>query len=225
MKHLFKIKQIIFLFSVLILIVSIFAIHGVYAKEGTVVENKVVILDPGHGGWDPGKTGEKGSDEKDINLKIAENVKFLLELGGAEVYMTRYDDSALGQNKQSDMKERMSVSENTNADVLVSIHQNAYPSANAKGAQTFFYKSSEEGRKLAQLIQKELVSLSSGENTREAKENSSYYMLKKSDTVSVIVECGFISNPEEEALLNEEEYQQKIAWAIYKGIFSYFEQQ
>ena len=68
MNHLFKIKQIIFLFSVLILAVSIFVIHGVYAKGGTVVANKVVILDPGHGGWDPGKTGEKGSDEKDINL-------------------------------------------------------------------------------------------------------------------------------------------------------------
>ena len=78
MNHLFKIKQIIFLFSVLILIVSIFAIHGVYAKEGTVVENKVVILDPGHGGWDPGKTGEKGSDEKDINLKISYKHKLLL---------------------------------------------------------------------------------------------------------------------------------------------------
>ena len=200
------------------------------SRENTVetmlpVNAKVVILDAGHGGWDPGKTGTQGDNEKNINLQIAQKLKQYLEQGGAVVYMTRNSDEALGQKKGEDMKERKRIANESEGDIFVSIHQNAFPKGSAKGAQVFYHKQSQEGKKLAEEIQKSLKKYVDDENTREIKENTNYYILKKTELPSALVECGFLSNLEEEKKLNTEEYQQKVAWAIYVGIMNYFEQQ
>ncbi len=187
------------------------------------VSGKTIILDPGHGGWDPGKAGIYGEDEKDINLKIAERIKDYLEQGGAEVYMTRTDDKALGDTKNEDMKNRISGAKKGETDVFISIHQNSFPSASVKGAQAFYYGGSAGGEALAKCIQQRLVTFADTDNKRVAKENDSYYILKKTDIASVIIECGFLSNPDEESRLNDEGYRDSIAWAVYMGIWDYFD--
>lgn len=187
------------------------------------IDSKVVILDAGHGGWDPCKTGTKGDNEKNINLQITQKLKQYLEQGGAIVYVTRDTDEALGAKKQEDMKERKKIANESQGDIFVSIHQNAFPKGSAKGAQVFYHKQSEEGKKLAEEIQKSLKKYVNSENTREIKENTNYYILKKTELPSALVECGFLSNLEEEQKLNTQEYQEKIAWAIYIGIMNYFD--
>ncbi len=186
------------------------------------MEKKIILLDPGHGGFDPGKVVPQGNAEKDINLKIACYLLSYLEQNGATVYMTRIDDAALSETKRDDLKARRKLSDSDKVDAMVSIHQNYYPSANVHGAQVFYPSSSEEAKLLADSIQKRISQLADTSNKRVIKENASYYLLKNTKKPSVIVECGFLSNPKENALLNSEEYQKKIAWAIFLGITDYF---
>lgn len=148
-----------------------------------------------------------------------------LEQAGAVVFITRNTDEALDKGKKGDMKGRKEIANNSNADIFISIHQNAFPQKKAKGAQVFYHKTSENGKKLAEFIQEELKKNADSENTRQAKSNTDYYVLKKSEIPAAIVECGFISNPEEEKKLNTDEYQEKLAWSIYLGIMDYFQQQ
>ena len=161
-------------------------------------------------------------NEKDINIDIAQKLCLFLEEAGADVYFTRRDDEALGQTKSEDMKKRISVVDESNADIMISIHQNAYPSENVKGAQTFYFKGSDGGKALAEKIQASLISALDEKNKRTAKENTSYYIIKNTEIPSVIIECGFLSNPDEEKKLNTEEYRLKTAWAIFDGIREYF---
>lgn len=182
-----------------------------------------IVLDAGHGGWDPGKTGTAGANEKDLNLSVVEKLAEYLEQGGAEVILTRESDDALGDGKRTDMAERKRIANESGADIIVSIHQNAFPSAKAKGAQVFYHNSSENGKVLAECVQESLRSRVDGSNHRQAKENRDYYILRTTEIPAVIVECGFLSNTEEEKLLNDAEYQGKLAWAIYCGILDYFE--
>lgn len=213
------------------LLLAIIAI-GLYTTEQKQVKtaetmlpiaSKVVILDAGHGGWDPGKTGTTGDNEKNINLQIAKKLKQYLEQGGAVVYMTRNSDEALGEKKTEDMKERKNIVNESDGDIFISIHQNAFPKEAAKGAQVFYHKESEDGKRLAEEIQEALRECVDSENTRQAKENTNYYILKKTQIPSALVECGFLSNIEEERKLNTQQYQEQIAWAIYVGIMNYFE--
>ena len=137
--------------------------------------------------------------------------------------LTRTADEALGKDKQEDMAQRKKLANESDAQLLVSIHQNAFPSAKAKGAQVFYHASSEAGKLLAECIQQSLRERVDSGNSRQAKENTNYYILRTTEIPAVIVECGFLSNPEEEALLNAESYQEEVAWAIYCGIVAYFE--
>lgn len=189
------------------------------------VDQKVIILDAGHGGWDPGKTGTGGDDEKNINLVIMGKLQQYLEQGGATVYITRATDEALGSKKRADMAERKKIANESSGDILVSIHQNAFPSTGAKGAQVFYHKTSEQGKRLAESVQAKLKTNVDNENQRLAKQNSDYYILRTTEIPAIIVECGFLSNPTEEALLNDEAYQNKLAWAIYLGITDYFSEE
>ncbi len=161
-------------------------------------------------------------NEKDINIDIAQKLCLFLEEAGADVYFTRNDDEALGQTKSEDMKKRISVVDESNADIMISIHQNAYPSENVKGAQTFYFKGSNGGKALAEKIQASLISALDEKNKRTAKENTSYYIIKNTEIPSVIIECGFLSNPDEERKLNTEEYRLKTEWDIFDGIREYF---
>lgn len=189
------------------------------------VDGKIIVLDAGHGGFDPGKVGTLGEDEKNINLAIMTKTQQYLEQGGATVYVTRLTDEALGDTKQEDMTARMQIANENQGDLLVSIHQNAFPSTSAKGAQVFYHGESENGKLLAEVMQETLRNVVDEENTREAKANSDYYMLRTTNIPAVIVECGFLSNPEEEQNLNDEKYQSQVAWAIYMGVVEYYARQ
>lgn len=182
----------------------------------------VIVIDAGHGGFDPGKVGTKDTLEKDINLAIAKKVEKMLTDSGYTVQMTRTEDVALcegneGSKKLTDMKNRVSLIEKTEPSLAVSIHQNSY-SAGTKGAQVFYYKGSEEGKKLAGILQESIRDAVGDDNHRVEKANDSYYMLRKVSCPLVIVECGFLSNPEEEALLDDDSYQEKMARGICEGI-------
>lgn len=190
-------------------------------------ENLKVVLDSGHGGGDPGKIGVNDVEEKTVNLAIAEKVKQLLENEKYEVVMTREDDVMLagedGQTtKVGDMKARVEKINEEAPDLAVSIHQNSYHEESVKGAQVFYYTHSEEGKKAAELMQEALLTLDT-ENHRKAKANDTYYVLKRTEVPTIIVECGFLSNWEEAELLNEEAYQEKVAEAIVSGIHAYME--
>lgn len=183
---------------------------------------KSVVIDAGHGGSDPGKIGVNKSLEKDINLQIALQVKEKLEKNKIKVVMTRVDGESLSStdaanHKADDMKKRVKIINESDASIAVSIHQNSYPAEEVKGAQVFYYTHSEEGKKMAEIMQ-ENFRLANPSNKRQAKENSTYYMIKKTKIPTIIVECGFLSNWEEAELLNSPEYQDKIAQLICDGI-------
>ena len=193
------------------------------AKPQTIA---TVVLDAGHGGMDPGKIGVAGTLEKELNLEIVYRVKRLLEQNNVGVVLTRESDAGLyteadSNKKSADMRKRIEIINEAAPHLVVSIHQNSYTAPSCKGAQVFYYEGSEKGKLLAEGLQRMLKETLADGNTRETKANSSYYMLKKSTYPSVIVECGFLSNPEEEALLLNEEYQEKVAWAIHLGILQY----
>ena len=189
--------------------------------------NKIrVVIDAGHGGDDPGKVGVNGANEKEINLKIARRVQKLLEAQDVEVVMTRETedglyDAGVSNKKVQDMKRRIALIEEAKPAITVSIHQNSYQEEYVHGAQVFYYKDSKEGKALADCLQECLIQTADPENTRVTKANDSYYLLKKTDTPIVIVECGFLSNYAEAEKLVTEEYQEKIAWAIHMGIMRY----
>ena len=189
-------------------------------------EQICIVLDAGHGGDDPGKIGINGSREKEINLAITQKVKKYLEYNDIKVVLTRATEEGLydagAENKKvQDMKRRIAIMEEAKPLVTVSIHQNSYPEEYVKGAQVFYHKDSKEGERLAALLQESLKERLAPENHRQIKANDSYYLLKKTQIPTVIVECGFLSNAKEAALLAEDEYQDKVAWAIHMGIMQY----
>lgn len=187
---------------------------------------KIVCLDAGHGGMDPGKVGINKALEKDINLQIVEKLRTFLLAADVEVILTRdcdhglYDDNERNKKVQ-DMKNRVRKIEECSPDLVVSIHQNSYHDENIHGAQIFFYKSSSSSEQAAVLLQNQLRTHVDADNHRVPKANDSYYLLKKTSAPIVIAECGFLSNRTEAALLVDEAYQEKIAWALHLGILQY----
>lgn len=186
----------------------------------------VVVLDAGHGGRDPGKIGVSSQQEKDVNLKIVEKLKQYLEASDVEVVLTRDSDEGLyhssDRNKKSaDMRERCRIIEEAAPDLVVSIHQNSYHEESVAGGQVFYYKKSVKGKELATLLQKRFDYVLGEKNRRKAKANDNYYLLLHVKEPIVIVECGFLSNREEAARLETEEYQDRLAWTIHMGIMEY----
>ena len=189
----------------------------------------VVVLDAGHGGKDPGKVGVGGQLEKDINLQIVLRIKLYLEMNDIQVILTRESDDGLyrlseSNKKSADMRRRIELINEVMPDVMVSIHQNSYHESEIRGAQVFYYQNSEKGKVFAQIMQKRFDFVLGEENRRAAKANSSYYLLTHSKPVSIIVEAGFLSNSREAALLETEEYQDRIAWTVAMGILQYLSQ-
>lgn len=187
-----------------------------------------IVVDPGHGGRDPGKVGVNGALEKDINLAIALRLRDLLEEDGFNVIMTRTEDEGLysendSNKKRADLNKRVDIINSSNALFAVSIHQNSFTQENVKGAQVFYHSQSEQGKNLAVILQEQIKETIGDGNHRKAKSNTSYYMLKHTVCPLVIVECGYLSNREEAALLTNPEYQGKMAAAIHLGILKYIE--
>ncbi len=186
----------------------------------------VIVIDAGHGGDDPGKVGVSGTEEKDVNLEIACRLKDALEERGFEIVMTREEDTGLEDEdaesvKVSDLKNRVEIIEDTAPTLAVSIHQNSYTDSAVSGAQVFYYGDSAQGEALAEALQQSLIEHLDPSNTRAAKANESYYILKKTSVPTVIVECGFLSNPTEEELLCDGDYQDQVVEAICEGISVY----
>lgn len=192
------------------------------SSDKITVRKNTVVLDAGHGGGDPGKVGVGDVVEKEINLQIAKKVKKLLEKKKIKVIMTREEDAMLAGEestgtKVADMKERVRIINEEAPQIAVSIHQNSYQDAVVHGAQVFYYSGSSEGENAAKIMQNALL-LVDEDNTRQAKANDTYYLLKRTDVPTIIVECGFLSNAEDAKNLCSEEYQDKVAEAICGGI-------
>lgn len=193
---------------------------------------KIIVIDAGHGVPDEGAQSSNGTTEAETNLKIALKIQNLLEQSGCTVVLTRSDENAiydldsktLKQKKISDIKNRVKIGNESSADIFVSIHLNKIPQSQYDGWQTFYKEGSEEGAKLAKTIQENLNKTIQKENNRIAKTIDNIYIIKHVEIPITIVECGFLSNPEEEKLLLEDEYQNKLAWGIYNGIIDYFYQ-
>ena len=188
---------------------------------------KTIVVDAGHGGSDPGMVTEE-LKEKDLNLTIAKMLRTYLEKEGFYVEMTRTEDKGLYQEgsrnkKAQDMQNRVAFIAEKTPLLTVSIHQNSYPDPSVKGPQVFYYADSVEGEKLAGCIQSQMNEKLEAENPREAKGNTSYYLLKKSSGVLNIIECGFMTNPQEAASLQDKGYQQKVVEAVGAGITDYLQ--
>jgi N-acetylmuramoyl-L-alanine amidase len=179
---------------------------------------KSVVIDPGHGGWDPGMNGKAGSREADINLEIALKLAEYCREAGAHVTMTRESDIALGASKKADMDQRVALSEAAVADIFISVHANSFPGQ--RGAQVFYQKNNKEGKALADMIQQAIRDQL--QNTdRVALAHADAYLLRNIEGAAVICETGFLSHSEEEALLQDSSYQWDMAWAIFNGIINY----
>lgn len=221
------------LLTILFLIIILIIFYNSYYKAEEIflpITNRVVAIDPGHGGIDPGAVSKTGIVEDEINLKIALKLKRFIEQSGGIAILTREEDvglytdksTSLGQKKTEDLQNRKKLIEASGAEVLVSIHLNSFTQPRYFGAQTFYSESHEENKKLAILLQEELRNVLDEANTRQAAIREDVYIIKDYDIPGVLVEAGFLSNEREARLLNTPEYQEKIAWAIYVGIMKYF---
>lgn len=200
--------------------------EGARLVENINGEKKTVVVDPGHGGMDPGKIGINDVEEKEINLEISLMLRDKLEKQGIQVVMTRETDQGLydedsSNKKVQDLQRRVELIHEEQPVCVVSIHQNSYPDASVKGAQVFYYEDSTEGKKLAEELQNALIAQVDPENHRQAKGNTTYYLLERTDVPLVICECGFLSNPEEAELLTDQAYQETLTDAIVSGILEY----
>ncbi len=219
---------------VLVLLISIgFISKNTTAAFSIPIRSVVVVIDAGHGGRDPGASGRSGLTEEEVNLEIALKLRRLIEQGGGTAIMIREDDSGLyteggnGQEtrKSEDLRNRHTLINSCGADILISIHLNSFPQSQYYGAQTFYMKDDDKSRKLAESIQNELIKVLNRGNDRKAKSTDSVYILKNNSMPGALVECGFLSNREEEHLLDDEHYQEKVAWSIFVGIVKYMEQE
>ena len=194
------------------------------------VSGKTVVIDAGHGKPDEGAQSSRGTTEAETNLKIALKLQNLLEQSGSSVILTRSDENAiydldaktLKQKKISDIHNRVKIGNESSADIFVSIHLNKIPQSQYDGWQTFYKSGNEQGKKLSESIQVSLNESIEKENKRVAKTIDNVYIVKHVEIPTTIVECGFLSNPEEEKKLLEDDYQNRLAWGIYNGIINYF---
>lgn len=194
------------------------------------ISNRIIGIDPGHGGVDPGAVSKTGIKEDDINLQIALKLKRFIEQSGGIAIMTREEDKGLYTSKSKtlremkteDLQNRRKLIVEADCEVFVSIHLNSFTKARYYGAQTFYMKDDQVSQDLANIIQEELKHVLDKDNNRQPTARDDVYLLKEMSIPTVLVEGGFLSNPVEEKLLTTDEHQEKIAWAIYVGIMKYF---
>ena len=223
-----KLKAVIaFILSMVISLVTSIFIYRTINTTTTPRFEYTIVLDAGHGARDAGCSGiNTGVKESDLNLAITLKLKKYLEDFGFKVVLTRKDDSPLYSPnatncKREDMEKREKIINDAKADMVVSIHMNSFPEISQKGAQAFYNPNNENSKTLADTIQTQLIKQI--ENARASSHKGDYYILNISDEIPVsIVECGFLTNPEEEALLNDDSHQNKLAYAIMCGIVEYF---
>lgn len=228
-------RRILFLSSILIFSIFFYSINisntATLSTSSIPVSNHVIILDAGHGLPDGGAVASDGTTiESELNLQIVLKLQSLLENSGCTVILTRSDENGIYEadkntirsQKISDMKNRVSIGNESNAEIFVSIHMNKLNQEQYYGWQAFYKNKDEESKILADYIQKNLNYFMDKSNNRQISSISNIYLTKKIEIPLVIVECGFLSNQEETKLLKTDSYQELLAWSIYSGIMDYF---
>ena len=206
------------------------SLQNTLETTATPVSGKTVVIDAGHGAPDEGAQSSNGTTEAQTNLKIALKVQNLLEQSGCTVILTRSDENAiydldsttLKQKKISDIHNRVKIGNESSADIFVSIHLNKIPQEQYYGWQCFYKSNDDNSIKLAKKLQENLNESIQKENNRVAMKLDTVYIMKHVEIPISIVECGFLSNPEEEKQLLDDSYQNRLAWGIYNGIQDYF---
>jgi len=228
-------------FSVAVFIITMF-VALLYAAFTSIVNNvpamaeigsmPVIIIDPGHGGIDGGAVGVSGVVEKDINLAISLMLKDMFEINGFDVIMTRtedvsiHDDGVKGVRKQkvSDLKNRLKIVNNQPDAIFISIHQNKFESSKSKGAQMFFGPNNSGSEMLAALIQQNFAASLQPGNSREIKKaGKDLYLMYNAKCPAVLIECGFLSNAQDEQMLVQSEYQSQISFEIFGSVVQFLE--
>lgn len=233
-QSLFNIVFYIFIVALIIglVLLVIFAVMkiNVYADMSDTNDPVCIVIDAGHGGEDGGAESSDGIAEKGINLAIAQALRDYFELSGIEVLMTRDDDTPMGdpslptlkERSKADFKERLALFNKENVDCVISIHQNKFTEPQYYGAQVFYSPNNKKSSALAEYIRKSFTGLLQPDNERQNKvSDGNIYLLDNCVNPCVLVECGFLSNPEETKKLADEKYQKEIAFAVYTGVIDY----
>ena len=201
------------------------------ATAAEAAERPVIVLDAGHGGLDSGAVGGNGTLEKDVNLSIVRILRDMLELSGFDVVLTRSEDisiydagvEGIRNQKLSDMDNRLEIVQSYPDSIFLCIHQNNYTDPQYFGGQMFYNNNNPNNRTLAQIMQNKFAELQPG-NDREIKlSGDELFLLKSNQNPSLMIECGFLSNPDEEARLSTWEYQQQVAFTIFGGVMEYID--
>lgn len=203
------------------IVIDIFAEPQGETVEG--VSGRNIVIDPGHGGSDTGAIGPDGVTEKSVTLAVSKKLENILTASGAKVTMTREVDADVygrGASDAQELQARVDVGERAHSEIFVSVHCNAFSSAYSHGMETYYCYGSRRGERLASLINEELES--AGGLMNRGVKTANFYVLRHSSMPATLLELGFVTNPEEEALLADDEYQKKLAKAIALGIARYF---
>ena len=203
----------------------------IQASSDAMLQNKIVILDAGHGGEDPGACAEDGIYEKNLNLQITLEIGKALEEKGFIVVYTRTDDRLLykeeenikGIRKISDLKNRCKIAERYPDSIFVSIHMNSYGNSKYSGLQTYYSTKNDKSKLLAESVQNKVISELQTNNNRTIKSGNSIYVLENIENPAILIECGFMTNKEELKKLSEKEYQKQLSFLIVCGIIEYIE--
>jgi len=231
-RFIISVSALIFVLSSILIVYFIVDRNGGYVSSSAVNKDFCIIIDAGHGGEDGGTSAVDGTLEKDINLSIAKHLQSILGASGYKTVMTRNNDGQLGdttlptirQRKISDIRHRLEITENNSEAIFVSIHQNHYTSPKYSGTQVFYSPQSQYSKSLADSIQNSVVLQLQPNNKRTIKSvGTNIYLLYNCQLPAVMVECGFLSNPDESEKLKNAEYQRQIAFSIMCGIQNYLE--
>lgn len=218
------------IFAILLCVLAVGAFCATYFAVANASTSPkpihTVVIDAGHGGIDAGSSGKTtGVKESDLNLRYAKALKQFLEDSNIKVVMTRKDENGLynpnaSNKKKSEMQKRKQIIDNSNADLVISVHMNSFNLSSCKGAQVFYAKGNENGKNLASSVQSFIA-----EGFSTAKKTASvgdYFVLNCTDKPAILVEFGFLSNPEEEKLLQTDEYMKKMCYCVLGGVLEYF---
>ena len=231
--YIFNKKRIIFINLSIVFSIFVYTLANnslnFQATSSTPISNHTIILDAGHGSPDGGATGADGSIASDLSLDIVLKLQNLLESSNCTVILTRSDENGIyeadsntiREKKVSDMKNRVEIANTSNAEMFVSIHMNKLEQTQYSGWQTFYKNQDEDSKKIAENIQISLNNFLKKQNSRTIKSISGIYLTKNVEIPLVLVECGFLSNAEENKLLQTDSYQDELAWSIYIGLMDY----
>lgn len=221
---------IIYIFAFLLIFPPLFYLHLVNVTPVSsyqLAQRPTIIIDPGHGGEDGGAVSVTGSLEKDINLSISKKLNTFLTANGYNTVLTRTNDSSLSDdcnqyNKHLDLENRVNIFNSSHNNIVVSIHQNKFTQEQYSGTQVFYSQNNINSKILAENIKNSVKYLLQNDNDRECKKaGTEIFVLNESTVPTVLVECGFLSNSIEAKLLENDEYQSKIAYSIYLGILEF----